>query len=551
MPAAIRKDESKEFPYWQLTVLALCRFSEPIAFSSILSYSYVMTIDLLGGTEEDDKDASFYSGLLVSAYAVAEALTSVGWGTLSDHYGRKPVVLIGLGGVALSSLIFGFAQKYWVALLARFIGGALNGNVSVMQTMVAEMVKVPEHEPAAYAVQPFVWTLGSIVGAALGGFLAQPSKSYPDLFPQDGIFGRYPYLLPNLMAVLVVVLAIIQGLIFLDETNPRAKYLAEQKKLKQQKKNGHDQRTETTPLLQENATAEIIKRSSVDDARPFFAEESLPAPGGQTFDLRRGSFGTMHSIEVPRERDAQPANAQPQEPELSYDGPVWTRPITMLIVSLVLISYHQMAAGALLPIHLLAKPTKPHGQLDLIGGFGYSLPDVGVYLMVNGFLSLAVQAFIFPLFVSKVGVWRSFIIVVILYPIAYLFMPFLSAVPHLTSAGIISSLLLQAFFGIISVPAALILLKDATPSPLVLGRVNGLAMSACCAARTVSPPMVGLLYSTGGSAVAWFSCAVVGVFGALQLFWIPQTSIPRVSIERPTIVTRHEGDEAAVHDDEP
>ncbi|CRK41634.1 hypothetical protein BN1723_018840, partial [Verticillium longisporum] len=129
MPASVLKDESKAFPYWQLTVLALCRFSEPIAFSSILSYSYVMTIDLLGGTEEDDKDASFYSGLLVSAYAVAEALTSVGWGTLSDHYGRKPVVLIGLGGVALSSLIFGFSQKYWVALLARFIGGALNGNV--------------------------------------------------------------------------------------------------------------------------------------------------------------------------------------------------------------------------------------------------------------------------------------------------------------------------------------------------------------------------------------------------------------------------------------
>ncbi|CRK39272.1 hypothetical protein BN1708_001552 [Verticillium longisporum] len=519
MPASVLKDESKAFPYWQLTVLALCRFSEPIAFSSILSYSYVMTIDLLGGTEEDDKDASFYSGLLVSAYAVAEALTSVGWGTLSDHYGRKPVVLIGLGGVALSSLIFGFSQKYWVALLARFIGGALNGNVSVMQTMVAEMVKVPEHEPAAYAVQPFVWTLGSIVGAALGGFLAQPAKSYPHLFPEDGLFGRYPYLLPNLLAVLVVVLAIIQGLIFLDETNPRAKYLAEQKKWKQQQKtNGHNGHTETSPLLQESTSDAPIKRPSVDGPRPFFVEESLPAPGVQTFDLRRSSFGTMHEIDVPHNRDGPSERTQSQEPEMHYEG----------------------------------APLKPHGQLDLIGGFGYSLPDVGVYLMVNGILSLGVQAFIFPLFVSKVGVWRSFIIVVILYPTAYLVMPFLSAVPNFTSAGIIGSLLLQAFFGIISVPAALILLKDATPSPLVLGRVNGLAMSACCAARTVSPPMVGLLYSAGGSAVAWFSCALVGVLGALQLFWIPRKEIPHVSIERPTIVTRDDDDDATVvQDDEP
>lgn len=98
----------------------------------------------------DETDASFYAGLLVSAYAVAEAMTAMGWGALSDKYGRKPIVLIGLGGVAISSLVFGLAKSYWVALLARFIGGALNGNVAVMQTMVAEMVKKPEHERKLY-----------------------------------------------------------------------------------------------------------------------------------------------------------------------------------------------------------------------------------------------------------------------------------------------------------------------------------------------------------------------------------------------------------------
>lgn len=123
--------------------LAICRFSEPLAFNSILAYSYVMVKDLHGG---DETNASFYSGLLVSAYAVAEAMTAMIWGAISDRYGRKPVVLIGLGGVALSSLIFGLSKHYWVALLARFVGGALNGNVAVMQTMVAEMVKNPEHE---------------------------------------------------------------------------------------------------------------------------------------------------------------------------------------------------------------------------------------------------------------------------------------------------------------------------------------------------------------------------------------------------------------------
>ena len=122
----------------------ICRFSEPLAFNSILAYSYVMVKDL--GIHE--KDAAFYSGLLLSAYAVAEAITALGWGAISDVYGRKPVALIGLAGVALSSIVFGMAKTYWVALLARFIGGALNGNVAIMQTMVAEMVTNPDHERA-------------------------------------------------------------------------------------------------------------------------------------------------------------------------------------------------------------------------------------------------------------------------------------------------------------------------------------------------------------------------------------------------------------------
>lgn len=103
-----------------------------------------------------EEDAGFYAGLLISAYAVAEAITSMGWGTLSDRIGRKPVVLFGLVGVAISSLIFGFAKTYWVALLARFVGGALNGNVSVMQTMVAEMVKNPDHERESLPLSLFL-----------------------------------------------------------------------------------------------------------------------------------------------------------------------------------------------------------------------------------------------------------------------------------------------------------------------------------------------------------------------------------------------------------
>lgn len=403
-------------------------------------------------------------------------------------------------------------------------------------------------------MQPFVWTLGGILGSALGGFLAQPAHFYPELFPEDGIFGRYPFLLPNLTSVVVIVLAIVQGMIFLEETNPRQKAGGVG-----DSGNGvaGDEGHERSPLLRAErartsgrARSSMDQRSSVDGQRPFFAEEGLPASGGpgQTFDIRRTSFGTMHSIEQ-RPKDLRVDMPTGQSEPQTYDGPIWTRTVIVLIIALILISYHQMAANTLLPIHLLDEPLQPPGRLDFVGGFGQTLHDVSTYLVVNGFLSLAIQAFIFPIFVAKAGVWKSFVSMIVLYPAAYLLMPFLSAAPDLIPAGVYGSLILQAFYGIISVPVALIFLKDATPSPLVLGRVNGLAMSACCAARTVAPPLVGVLYGAFGSAVAWFSCAGVAVLGALELFWVPRHHV-NVSIERPSIHRRGDNrHENAIYED--
>lgn len=94
----------------------------------------------------DTEDASFYAGILIAAFSLSEAMTGMFWGALSDRVGRKPVLLSGLAGTIVSLLIVGFARNYWVALLGRIIGGVLNGNIGVIQTMVGELVKRPEHE---------------------------------------------------------------------------------------------------------------------------------------------------------------------------------------------------------------------------------------------------------------------------------------------------------------------------------------------------------------------------------------------------------------------
>lgn len=128
-------------------------------------------------------DASFYAGILISAFSLAEALTGMFWGSLSDRLGRKPILLSGCFGTMISLLLVGLAPNFWVALVGRALGGALNGNIGVIQTIVGELVKRPEHErksianfgykpraeistcaARAYAVMPFVWSIGTIIG---------------------------------------------------------------------------------------------------------------------------------------------------------------------------------------------------------------------------------------------------------------------------------------------------------------------------------------------------------------------------------------------------
>jgi MFS family permease len=184
---------------------------------SIFPYIYYMIDSFKIAT--DDRQIAMYAGMVTSAFAFAEFSTGVLWGRLSDRIGRKPVLLTGLAGTGLSMLIFGFAKSLPVALLARALGGLLNGNIGVLQTTVAELVTVKEHQPRAYTIMPFVWCLGSILGPSLGGALAQPVVNYPGLFKPGTIFEKFPFLLPNLICTVVVLCGLAIGILFLEETH--------------------------------------------------------------------------------------------------------------------------------------------------------------------------------------------------------------------------------------------------------------------------------------------------------------------------------------------
>lgn len=100
----------------------------------IFPYIYSMVQDFK--ITEDESAIAMYAGMVTSAFTFAEFSTGVLWGRLSDKVGRKPILLMGLVGTAISVLLFGFSPNLYVALFARALGGFLNGYGTVSLVLV-------------------------------------------------------------------------------------------------------------------------------------------------------------------------------------------------------------------------------------------------------------------------------------------------------------------------------------------------------------------------------------------------------------------------------
>jgi hypothetical protein len=373
---------------------------------------------------------------------------------------------------------------------------------------------------------PFMWFFGSIIGSSMGGLLARPATTWPSL--RGGIFDTFPYLLPNLVAAVYIVFAIAAGISFLKETNeyamPRAKH----------SKPADQAIDERTPLIREPEPADD---SDEEEQKVIARRRSMasiasvqPVTTGTTVDLRRLSNMTTASSVKPHLTVPETNGCAIEDSAMSSDEPIrsWNRSMILAIIQLALMSYHSMAFGSLMPVFLLDEPrVDTPTRLDLQGGLGYTVRDVGGFMSINGFVAIIVQGVIFAPFVERLGVWRTFVLLTCLAPIAYIFPPFLTMIPHPQAPiGIYANLILQNFMLIIIYPCLLIVLKDATPSMAMLGQVNGIAMAACSGARTLAPPFVGWVYGAAGSAYAWWSIGAAALCAAALILLMKRPDRP-------------------------
>jgi MFS family permease len=123
------------------------------------------------------------TGLVVSAFTVAQLLSAPFWGRMSDKRGRRPVLLVALIASAAAFLVFAFADSLWLLLLSRLIQGAGGGTVGVIQAYVADAV-----EPAQRARALGWLSAATNLGVAFGPVLGSVAVWYGthDILPGEG-----------------------------------------------------------------------------------------------------------------------------------------------------------------------------------------------------------------------------------------------------------------------------------------------------------------------------------------------------------------------------
>lgn len=345
-----------------------------------------------------------------------------------------------------------------------------------------------------------------------------PALNFPDSFSEHGIFGRFPYLLPNLICAALMAVSIIAGYFCLEETHP-------------------DMQPGSDPS-QEIDHAHFQRLRADSSVMTTQATDTTPA-----VNLMHESYGTFNAVSeeaVEEQWDLKAdGTSRPESISSGSEQKVFTKRVVMLTVALGLFTYGSMTYDHLLPIFFqddrvpatrqdlmsILAATTANERGSLTGGLGLSTKDVGVIMSVNGLIALFVQAVIFPVMASYLGVWRSFIVVTVLHPIAYFIMPFLSLLPSdLLYPGIYVCLTIRNCLSIVAYPVLLILLKEASPAPSCLGKINGLAASTGAACRTAASPVAGFLYGVGiqmnFTAIAYWSSALVAVIGAVQALTI-------------------------------
>ncbi|MEJ7609149.1 MAG: MFS transporter, partial [Bryobacteraceae bacterium] len=178
---------------------------------ALLPIFLIVLVDILGMTiimpllpfyAEQLGASPTVAGLLVSSFAVCQLIGGPLLGRMSDHMGRKPLLILSQVGTLIGFIILAYARSLPLIFLSRIIDGFTAGNITLAQAYITDITK-PEERTKSFAVIGIAFGLGFLVGPGVSGFLSQ--------------FG---YVYPVLAAIFLSALSIVATMALLPNTVP-------------------------------------------------------------------------------------------------------------------------------------------------------------------------------------------------------------------------------------------------------------------------------------------------------------------------------------------
>ena len=125
---------------------------------------------LVGTFTGSPSEQAFWYGAVTFAFGLANFFGSPILGGLSDRFGRRPVLLIGIAGLALSFFVTAAATALWMLITVRLFSGAMQANASVANAYVADITP-PEDRARRFGLLGAAFGVGFILGPVIGGIL--------------------------------------------------------------------------------------------------------------------------------------------------------------------------------------------------------------------------------------------------------------------------------------------------------------------------------------------------------------------------------------------
>ncbi|KXG50691.1 Major facilitator superfamily domain, general substrate transporter [Penicillium griseofulvum] len=515
----------------QLALLGLCRVFDFLQIASLQAYMFYQLKSF--DPNLSDSDVATQAGILQGAFTAAQFATAIPWGRVADSEwgGRKFVLLVGLIGTAVSCLGVAYSTSFAQAVFWRSFGGAINGTVGIIRTMIAENVKEKKYHSRAFLILPIGFNIASLFGPVMGGMLADPVKSYPLLFGPNSSFGgadgvqwleTYPYALPMFANFCFLSLTAALVAYGLEETLASCK--------------GKPGLGAFAKKVFARCMKVVVPSSLSSYTRLPLREYEEDGP------LLGRPMDPSESYEL-EEKAHKPARLRRALPFRR----IWTKNVLCTLGAQAFFDFQMGAFNNLWLLFLSTPrydandPASPAQSLPFAftGGLGMLPQSVGFATAILGVIGMFLQFTIYPTINGRLGTAKSYQYFLSLFPIAYFIAPYISLAPStIPPPGqangpwvwfwIIVVLFFQVTARTFTLPTSIILLNNCSPHPSVLGTIHGIGQSVSSAFRTVGPIFSGAWYGYGLDigmvGFAWWMIALVSVFGCLAAVFVYEGS---------------------------